>query len=256
MQIGVQNFATRAPPRFESKEAERAHSLQRLAATCRIFGRRGFSDGLLGHVTLRDPELHDHFWVNPVGIAMHQVKVSHLVQVDPQGQVVRGSGMVNPVGLLLHTAVHRARPEVNAVCHAHALHASTWSSFERRLDPITQDACIFFENQALILAPRVVRDAEAARRFAEGFGPHRMAIHGGHGIFTTGQTIDEAAWWFVLMNRCCEAQLLAEAAGTPTQWPPEDARWLASVLGSPTFGWLSFQTLWDEIIRSDPDLVD
>ena len=256
MQIGVQNFATRAPPRFESKEAERAHSLQRLAATCRIFGRRGFSDGLLGHVTLRDPELHDHFWVNPVGIAMHQIRVSHLVQVDPQGQVVRGSGMVNPVGLLLHTAVHRARPEVNAVCHAHALHASTWSSFERRLDPITQDACIFFENQALILAPRVVRDAEAARRFAEGFGPHRMAIHGGHGIFTTGQTIDEAAWWFVLMNRCCEAQLLAEAAGTPTQWPPEDARWLASVLGSPTFGWLSFQTLWDEIIRSDPDLVD
>ena len=175
MQIGVQNFATRAPPRFESKEAERAHSLQRLAAACRIFGRRGFSDGLLGHVTLRDPELPDHFWVNPVGIAMHQVKVSQLVQVDPQGQVVRGSGMVNPVGLLLHTAVHRARPEVNAVCHAHALHASTWSSFERLLDPITQDACIFFENQALILAPRVVRDAEAARPLRRGIRP---APHG------------------------------------------------------------------------------
>ena len=65
MQIGVQSFATRAPPRFETKEAERTHSLQRLAATCRIFGRRGFSEGLLGHVTLRDPEFADHFWVNP-----------------------------------------------------------------------------------------------------------------------------------------------------------------------------------------------
>jgi len=256
VQIGVQNFVTRTPPRFETKEAERTHSLQRLAATCRIFGRRGFSEGLLGHVTLRDPELHDHFWVNPVGIAMHQVRVSHLVQVNPEGKVVRGSGMVNPVGLLLHTAVHRARPEVNAVCHAHALHASTWSSFERLLDPITQDACIFFENQALIVEPRVVRDPEGARHFAAGFGDHRVAIHAGHGIFTTGQSIDEAAWWFVLMNRCCEAQLTAEAAGKPTQWSVEDARWLASVLGSPTFGWLSFQTLWDEIIASDPDLVD
>ena len=256
MQIGIQSFATRVPPHFETKEAERAHSLQRLAATCRIFGRRGFSDGLLGHVTLRDPELPDHFWVNPVGIAMHQIKVSHLVQVNPQGKVVRGSGMVNPVGLLLHTAVHQARPDVSAVCHVHALHASTWSSFERLLDPITQDACIFFEDQALIVEPRVVRDAETARRFAQGFGDRRVAIHGGHGIFTTGQTIDEAAWWFVLMNRCCEAQLLAEAAGTPTQWRAEDARWLASVLGSPTFGWLSFQTLWDDIIASDPDLVD
>jgi ribulose-5-phosphate 4-epimerase/fuculose-1-phosphate aldolase len=176
--------------------------------------------------------------------------------VNPLGQVVQGSGMVNPVGLLLHTAVHQARPDVSAVCHAHALHASTWASFERLLDPITQDACIFFENQALIREPRVVRDAAAAARFAAGFGDKRVAIHGGHGIFTTGQSIDEAAWWFVLMNRCCESQLLAEAAGTPTQWQAEDARWLASVLGSPTFGWLSFQTLWDDIIASDPDLVD
>ncbi|MDM0104957.1 class II aldolase/adducin family protein [Variovorax sp. J22R24] len=255
MQIGVQSFASRVPPSFDSKGAERTYLLQRLAAACRIFGRRGFSEGLLGHVTMRDPELHDHFWVNPVGVAMTRVKVSDLVQVNPQGKVMRGSGMVNPVGLLLHTAIHQARPEVMAVCHAHALHASTWSSFERLLDPITQDACIFFENQALILEPRVVRDAEAAARFAAGFGDKRVAIHGGHGIFSTGQSIDEAAWWFVLMNRCCEAQLLAEAAGKPTHWQTEDARWLASVLGSPTFGWLSFQTLWDDIIASDPDLV-
>lgn len=257
MQIGVQSFASRVPPTFDSKEAERAHQLQRLAGACRIFGRRGFSEGLLGHITLRDPELPDHFWVNPVGVAMNQVKVSDLVQVH-EGKVVGGNAaaMVNPVGLLLHTALHRARPEVTAVCHAHALHASTWSSFERLLDPITQDACIFFENQALILEPRVVRNAEAAGRFAAAFGQKRVAVHGGHGIFTTGQSIDEAAWWFVLMNRCCEAQLMAQAAGKPTQWQPEDARWLASVLGSPTFGWLSFQTLWDEIILSDPDLID
>ncbi|MDM0051958.1 class II aldolase/adducin family protein [Variovorax sp. J22R115] len=255
MQIGVQSFASRVPPRFDNKPAERTYLLQRLAAACRIFGRRGFSEGLLGHITMRDPELPDHFWVNPVGVAMNRVKVSDLVQVNHQGQVVGGSGMVNPVGLLLHTAIHRARPEVGAVCHAHALHASTWSSFERLLDPITQDACIFFENQALIREPRVVRDAEAAARFAAGFGDKRVAIHGGHGIFTTGQSIDEAAWWFVLMNRCCESQLLAEAAGKPTHWQTEDARWLASVLGSPTFGWLSFQTLWDDIIASDPDLV-
>lgn len=255
MQIGVQSFASRVPPTFDSKAAERTYQLQRLAGACRIFGRRGFSEGLLGHITLRDPELPDHFWVNPVGVAMNQVKVSDLVQVH-EGKVVRGNAMVNPVGLLLHTALHRARPEVTAVCHAHALHASTWSSFERLLDPITQDSCIFFENQALILEPRVVRDAAAAARFAEAFGDKRVAIHGGHGIFTTGQSIDEAAWWFVLMNRCCEAQLMAEAAGKPTVWQTEDARWLASVLGSPTFGWLSFQTLWDEIVVSDPDLVD
>jgi ribulose-5-phosphate 4-epimerase/fuculose-1-phosphate aldolase len=60
-----------------------------------------------------------------------------------------------------------------------------------------------------------------------------VGIHDGHGIFTTGQSLDEAAWWFVLMNRCWEAQLMAEACGKPSTWAAEDARWLASVLGSP-----------------------
>ena len=78
----------------------------------------------------------------------------------------------------------------------------------------------------------------------------------GNGIFTTGQSIDEAAWWFVLMDRCCHAQLLAEAAGTPKHWPPEAARGIAAALGAPMFGWQSFQTLWDEVVVSDPDLFD
>lgn len=204
---------------------------------------------------MRDPERPDHFWVDPVGVAMHRVKVSDLVQVNHRGEVVRGNAMVNPVGLLLHTAVHRARPAVVAVCHAHAA----------RIDPgrIRAPARTDHAGRLRVLRPadadpepRVVRDPEAAARFAAGFGDKRVAIHGGHGIFTTGQSADEAAWWFVAMNRCCETQLLAQACGEASRWAEEDARWLASVLGSPQFGWLSFQPLWDEILRSDPDLVD
>jgi ribulose-5-phosphate 4-epimerase/fuculose-1-phosphate aldolase len=256
MAVTPASFAARMPPTFETKQAERTHRLQRLAATCRIFGQHGFSEGLLGHVTVRDPEHADLMWVNPLGVSMRQVKVSHLLQVNHRGEVVAGNGIANPVGLALHSAVHRARPEVTAVCHAHSLYGSTWSSLERLLDPITQDACVFFERQALIVEPRIARDSETADAFAAAFGDKRVAIQGGHGIFTTGESIDEAAWWFVLMNRCCESQLLAEAVGTPKHWPADAARGIAAALGSPMFGWQSFQTLWDEIIASDPDLVD
>lgn len=254
--VSINAFATREPPVFDTPEAERLHVRQRLAAVCRILGRRGLSEGLLGHVTVRDPEWPERFWVNPVGVPMHRVRASQLIQVDHEGRVVQGEGAVNPVGLLLHTALHRARPEVTAVCHAHAPAASTWASLERLLDPITQDACVFYGRQALIREPRLVRDAPAAEQFARAFGDKNVAIHAGHGIFTTGATVDEAAWWFVLMNRCCDDQLRAEAAGEPTQYAPEEAQWLASTLGSPRFGWLSFQTLWDDIVASDPDLKD
>lgn len=256
MAVTTASLVTRTPPTFDSCAAERTHRLERLAATCRVFGQHGYSEGLLGHVTVRDPEQPNLLWVNPLGVSMRQVRVSQLVQANHRGEVVAGSGAVNPVGLLLHAAVHAARPDVVAMCHAHSVHGAAWASLERLLDPISQDACIFFDNQALIVEPRTVLDAGAAAQFAAAFGDKRVAIQSGHGLFTTGQSIDEAAWWFVLMNRCCEAQLLAEAAGTPQHWPAEQARGIANSLGSPMVGWLSFQTLWDEVIVGDPDLTE
>ena len=77
-----------------------------------------------------------------------------------------------------------------------------------------------------------------------------------HGLFTTGGTVDEAAWRFISMDRACQVQLLIEAAGTPELWPAEMARGLKQALGSPTFCWLSFQTLWDELLEEGSDFLE
>lgn len=247
-------FITRERPVFTNVADERRHRLERLAGACRIFGRMGFADGLLGHLTVRDPEDPDLLWVNPLGVSLRKLRVSDLIQVDHEGRTRVGRRPVNPVGLRLHAAVHEARPDVTAMCHAHSVHGKAWSTLGRPLDPITQDACVFFEQQAVLREPRVTADRAAAAAFAEGLGPHRYAIQVGHGLFTTGQTIDEAAWWFVAMDQACRVQLLAEAAGTPERWPEPLARALVGALGSHDFGWMAFQTLWDEISETDPDL--
>ena len=61
------NFTRPQPPVFQTVEEERLHRKQRLAAAFRLFGRFGFSEGIAGHITARDPEFTDHFWVNPLG---------------------------------------------------------------------------------------------------------------------------------------------------------------------------------------------
>ncbi len=249
-------FVTRMPPQFASVEDERRHRLERLAATCRIFGQLGFAEGLLGHVTVRDPQHPDLLWLNPMGVSFKKIKVSQLVQVDHSGTVRHGDGSVNPVGLMLHSAIHEARPEVTAVCHAHSLYGKAWASLGRLLDPISQDACVLYGQQALIREPRLTGNAADAALFATAFGDKKMAIQVGHGLFSTGLSVDEAAWWFISMQRACQVQLLAEAAGQPELWPEDRALGLARGLGSPQIAWMSFQTLWDEIVDSDPDFLD
>ena len=252
--VNGNSFITRVPPTFDTVAEEREHRLQRLAGVCRIFGRFGFSEGLLGHITVRDPGDPELLWANPMGVSWRKIAVSDLVQVDHGGKILVGTRPVNPVGLLLHAAIHEARPEVVAVCHAHSQYGKAWASLGRLLDPITQDACALFEQQALIREPRVAFDPATAAAFASAFGTNRVAIQAGHGLFSTGETVDEAAWWFICLERACHVQLMAEAAGTPELWPAEAARGLARGTGSPGFGWLSFQTLWDELANTDPDL--
>src|SRR3984885_13747260 len=96
----------------------------------------------------------------------------------------------------------------------------------------------------------------AAKALAAALGPHKATIHRNHGLFTVGHTVDEAAWWFITMERSCQAQLLAEAAGPPVIIDDEGARHTRDFSASPYSGWLSFQPLWDEICRSDPDLFE
>jgi ribulose-5-phosphate 4-epimerase/fuculose-1-phosphate aldolase len=249
-------FITRTAPVFDNVEDERKHRIERLAGACRIFGKAGFSEGLLGHLTVRDPEFPDRFWANPLGISFNRIRVSDIVQVDHRGTLIQGEIPVNPVGVLLHAAVHRARPEVVAVCHAHSIYGSAWSAFARPVDPITQDTSVFFEDQAIITDPRLAPDADTADRFAAAFGDKRTAIQAGHGLFTTGASVDEAAWRFITLDKACRVQLLASAAGEPQRWPEEMARGLKRALGSPEFAWLSFQTLWDELVSERSDFLD
>jgi ribulose-5-phosphate 4-epimerase/fuculose-1-phosphate aldolase len=246
------------PPVFDTIEEERLHRKQRLAGALRLFGRFGFGEGVAGHITARDPELLDHFWVNPLAMSFRHISVSDLLLVGPTGDVVEGDRPVNRAAFVIHAAVHEARPDVISAAHAHSVHGKAWSALGRPLDPITQDACVFFEDHVVVTegGGRVVFESDGGEALARGLGPHKAAIHRNHGHFTVGHTVDEAAWWFMTMERTCQAQLLAEAAGTPHLIDADDARYTRDQTGSPYVGWLSFQPLWDEITRSEPDLFD
>src|SRR6185312_2931423 len=82
-------------PEFASVEEERRHRKQRLAASFRLFGQFGFDEGVAGHITARDPELLDHFWVNPLGMSFKQVRVRDLLLVNERGEVVEGTWPLN-----------------------------------------------------------------------------------------------------------------------------------------------------------------
>lgn len=244
-------------PTFENAEDERRHRKQRLAAAFRLFGQFGFDEGVAGHITARDPERLDHFWVNPLGMNFKQIRVRDLILVNHEGEVVDGNWPVNRAAFVIHSQVHAARPDVIAAAHAHSVYGKTWSSLRRPLDPLTQDACAFYNDHAVFDDfTGVVLDLEEGTRIAHALDDNKAAILANHGLLTVGQSVDEAAWWFITMERTCQAQLLAEAAGTPVLIDAEQAELTAAQVGHRSSGWYSFQPLYDWITEQQPDLLE
>jgi ribulose-5-phosphate 4-epimerase/fuculose-1-phosphate aldolase len=244
-------------PTCDSVDDERRHRKQRLAAGFRLFGQFGFDEGVAGHITARDPELTDHFWVNPFGMNFKQIRVRDLLLVNHAGDVVEGNWPVNRAAFCIHAAVHQARPDVVAAAHSHSVHGKAFSALVRPLEPLTQDACAFYDDHAVFDDyTGVVFDTEEGKRIAHALGGGKAAILRNHGLLTVGESVDAAVWWFITMERSCQAQLLAMAAGEYRLVDDETARLTATQVGHPMAGWLSFQPLYDWIVAAQPDLLE
>ncbi len=247
------NALNRAPEGVDEIRQDRKN---KLAAALRLFGKFGFDEGVAGHITVRDPEHQDHFWVNPMGQSFKQMKVSDLLLVNHKGDVVEGSGLLNGAAFTIHSQIHMANPEITAAAHSHSVYGKAFSALGRTLDPLTQDACAFYEDHVLFDDfSGVVLDNSEGERIAAALGNRKAAILQNHGLLTVADSIDAAAWWYITMERSCQAQLLAEAAGTPKLIAHDVALHTRETVGTPLAGWFNFQPLYQVIIAEQPDLL-
>jgi ribulose-5-phosphate 4-epimerase/fuculose-1-phosphate aldolase len=246
-------------PAQPTVELERLYRKQRLAAAFRLFGRFGFDHGGAGHITVRDPEFPDTFWLNPAGVFFGHIRVSDLSRVNHHGEIVEGGEVrrLNRAAFAIHSTLHAARPDVVAAAHSHSIYGKAWSALGRLLDPLTQDSCAFYEDLALFEHfSGVVLDTSEGEKIAVALGEKKAVILQNHGILTVGPSLEAAVWRYFALENACHAQLLAEAAGKTRPIPHDIARSTAARVGSGAGGFYAFQPYFDLISRDEPDLFD
>ena len=257
MTIGSDKFTIPMPAKFDDPMQQRQHDKQRLAAAFRVFALYGFDEGLAGHITVRDCIEKDTFWVNPLAIHFRHIKASDLVRVDHKGNIVEGNFPINNAAFAIHSRIHMARPDVNAVAHAHTRNGRAFSALGQKLLPISQDACLFYENHGLFdTFTGVVSDAEEGDMIAAAMGDTTAVILQNHGLLTVGKTVDAAVANFVMMDSCCESQLLAQAAGELKPISHEIATQTRMANGTDLVTWGNFQPMYQIVAQQDDSFLN
>ncbi|KAG6914766.1 hypothetical protein DXG01_015457 [Tephrocybe rancida] len=235
-------------PKFDDPYAEREWIKVHMAAVFRFWGKMGYGDGNAGHITVRDPVLPGYYW-----------SASKLVLVDPSGHVSpHGAQLpINAAGFFIpaDSAIHEARPDIQAAAHCHSIHGKAWSVFGKPVEITTQDSCVLYNNHAVYdNFGGVVLATQEGKNIAHALGPkNRTCILQNHGLLTLGSTVDEAAYLFTSLDKQCHVMLLVEAASSSKLQPKlidkEDAEYSANFLQEPQVGYSNFQAEFDLLVE-------
>lgn len=237
---------------FDDPEQERLHRKRQCALGYRAFGALRWGQLGDGHISVRDPERPDCFWLLRYGVPFDQATVDDLVLVGPDGSLVAGRGEINMTAYYIHMPVHDARPEIMSVAHTHTAYGTPWSANMMPFRAVSQEACTFVYDQSIFGGEELnVMNFETGQRIAEAMGSTRLCMLRNHGPLTAGASVAEAVGLFVMADRVAEVHVKAPEAVAVSD---EAAKSIAEWAEQPKVGWESFQYLVRTVIP-DPSVV-
>jgi ribulose-5-phosphate 4-epimerase/fuculose-1-phosphate aldolase len=197
----------------QSLEELRAQRQIEVALGYRLLAAQRWGDLGDGHISARDPEREDCFWMLRFGVSYHEATVKDLVLMGPDGKLVEGAGPVNMAAFYIHHPILMARPDAVSATHVHTGWGTPFSAEVRPIEPISQEACIFFEDHAIFDDEEVqVQSTEAGARIAKALGQNRAIILRNHGLLTVADAVSECVGSFVHMERVAEVHMKARDA--------------------------------------------
>lgn len=194
-----------------------------LAACHRLAAHYGWTDVIYNHATLRVPDEPRHFLIKPNDLLWEEITASNLVKLNLDGEVMGEDKNINVAGFIIHSAVLKARPDINCVFHVHTMVGNAFAAHGRGLRPISQNSLMFYNRVAYHDYEGLSDDPSECDRIAAAFGPTKNTmIMRNHGLITTSHAVGEAFMKMKYLLICCEAQMMLEASGAPILEPPPE----------------------------------
>lgn len=187
----------------------------KLAAAYRLAALFRWTDHIYTHFSARVPGPDEHFLINAYGLLFDEITASNLVKVDVDGTLIDdplGLG-INQAGYVIHSAIHRARPDLKAVLHTHTRDGAAVSAQRDGLLPISQHALAYYSRVAYHAYEGIALDLDEQQRLVTNLGDSNILILRNHGLLTGGVSVEHAFRELHGLERACNIQIAAQAGG-------------------------------------------
>jgi ribulose-5-phosphate 4-epimerase/fuculose-1-phosphate aldolase len=226
--------------------------ISELVVANRILFRQGVVDAY-GHVSTRHPQIPNAFLIAS-GKAPALVSADHIVELDLDGQEIRGTLQSLYLERFIHAEIYRARPDVGAVVHSHSPSVLPFSVVpSAQLRPICHMSGFLYSGAPIFEIREAAGDGtdllistpQLGRALAATLGSRSVVLMRGHGSTVVGNNLREAVFQAIYTEINARLQREALALGTPVFLTAEEgAACLATVSANIDRAW----NLWIEQI--------
>ena len=193
-----------------------------LAAAYRLVANYGWDDMVFTHLSARVPGPDEHFLLNPFGVLFEEVTASSLVKIDLDGAVVLDNGyQVNAAGFTIHSAIHGAREDAQAVMHLHTDAGVAVSSMKEGFLPLNQHAMFVYHDVAYHDWEGVALNLDERERLIADIQDKHLMMLRNHGTLAVGSSIASCFMRLYYLERACSIQL--KAMNGNLQMPNQEA---------------------------------
>lgn len=187
-----------------------------LAAAYRLAWHFGWTDLIYNHITVKLPGTDHRFLTNPLGLMYDEVTASSLVEIDVDGNIAsKTPHRINRAGFVIHSAIHRARPDAVCVLHTHSRAGVAVSCLKNGLVLMTQGGLQFDGNLGYHDYEGFNVHLDEQERLVSSIGKHPALVLRNHGLLTVGTSVAKAAQRMYYLEQACQVMLDAMATGLP-----------------------------------------
>jgi len=193
-----------------------------LAACYHLVDHFKMSDIIWNHITVRTSSKKNTFLINKFGLRYDEITASNLLEVDLNGNVVNGEGIINDTGYIIHGGIHKKRKDINCIMHTHTRSGLAISCLEEGLNPIIQDAAMFHNRVSYHDWQGMSTEDEECEILSNNLGLNNVMILKNHGLLTCGKTVAEAFMLMYYLDRACKNQIDLLSMGKKIIKPSND----------------------------------
>jgi len=221
-----------------------------LAACYRAFVHYGWTDSIFTHLSARVPGHPDQYLINPYGLLFHEIRASNLIKVDFDGNVIDGDFPYNEAGHAIHSAILKARPDVEVALHSHTRAGMAVSCMQCGLLPLTQQANEIRDLVCYHPYGIATDNSEECELLGRDLGDRWIMIMQNHGLLTVGRSVAEAFYHLYTVENACKVQVDVLASGAEIVTPaPEVVDELARYGSSWAENQPFLDMLWGAVLR-------